>query len=147
LRFPAVAAWAAFVAAWFLPTVDVHAEFPLRLTGWKAFVAAGTVVWDGGKTQFEWVRVLSLVGVLSNVPVLLSFWILQRGAPVPRWFAAVIAAGFAANLIWLSMFKTAELRLGYWLWLGSMGVLAAIAIARSRRESESRVVVSLRGGS
>jgi predicted membrane channel-forming protein YqfA (hemolysin III family) len=58
----------------------------------------------------------------------------------------VIAAAFAVNLMWLPRFKTAELRLGFWLWLGSMGVLAAIAIARSRRGSERRVVGSLGSG-
>jgi hypothetical protein len=145
--WPAVAAWAVFAIAWFLPAVDTHSEFALRLPGWKAFLAAATVAWDGGKTNFEWIRILSLAGILSNVPVLMSPWIFLRGAPVPRWFATVMVAAFAVNLAWLPMFKTAELRLGYWLWLGSMGVLAAIAIARSRREANPRLRINLLGGS
>jgi len=149
-----IAAWAAFAISWFLRTVDTHSELALRLTGWKAFLAAATVAWDGGKTQFEWIRVLSLAGVLSNIPVLLSPWIFLRHGPVrtrgehvPRWFASAMAAAFAVNLAWLPMFRTAELRLGYWLWLGSMGVLAAIAIARSRREGNPRLKINLLGGS
>jgi len=126
----AIAAWAAFTIAWFLPTVYAKAEFSLRLSGWKAFLAAGTVAWDDGKTEFEWLRVLSLVGMLSNVLVLISPWMLLRYARVPRWFAIGIAAAFAVNLAWLAAIKATDLRVGYWLWIGSMGALAVIAILR-----------------
>jgi hypothetical protein len=140
MRMPArtlvLVAWAAFTVAWFLPALHSGKEmFALRLPGWKAFLAAGTVAWDGGRTNFEWLRILSLAGVLSNVLVLISPWMLRR-ARTPRWFAAGIAAAFAVNLGWVAVGKITELRPGYWLWVGSMGVLAVIAVLGSRRRRQ-----------
>ena len=138
MRAWAIVAWAAFTIAWFLPTLNSGREmFALRLPGWKAFLAAGTLAWDGGKMDFEWIRILSLAGMLSNVVVLISPWMLLRNAGVPGWFAAGIAAAFAVNLGWVAAGKITDLGPGYWLWLGSMGVLAVIAFMRRRQQALS----------
>jgi hypothetical protein len=68
--------------------------------------------------------------MLSNVFVLISPWMLLRNARVPRWFAIGIAASVVVNLAWVAAVKVTDLRVGYWLWVGSMGALAVIAILR-----------------
>ena len=121
-------AWATYAISWFLPIV---AAKPGRITdvgtGWEAFVLAIAVVQD--LKNIDWLWCLCSVGVLVNVLVVMSPLMFRR-AHVPIWFVVCLFAAFVLNLGWVPLMTGGTLLPGYWLWLGSMGLLAAMALVK-----------------
>ena len=124
-----IAAGAAYIASWFLPVVHVPqgGMFDDIDTGWKAFavVVLGVI----SPNKLGWISLFFLASALSNVPVLMAHWMLRR-TPVPLWFVVALLVGFLLNLAWIPLLEPVTPLAGYWLWIGSMSLLAAIAIYR-----------------
>ncbi len=122
----AVAAWAAYAMSWLLPTVRIGAkDVGLGVSaGWKAFQMSLEYVVK--PDRLDWVWALCIAGVLANVPVLLSPLMLRR--PAPRWLIASLLVAFVVNLAWIPFMNRSALVEGYWLWIGAIAVLAAVAI-------------------
>jgi hypothetical protein len=120
-------AWAAYVASWFLPVIVVPPGDRDVYAGWKAFVTVvlGLIRPDEISVGYP----IFLGSALSNVTVLLSPWMLRR-TPVPLWFVIALLAGFLLNLAWVPMLEEITPLAGYWLWIGSMSLLAAVALYR-----------------
>jgi hypothetical protein len=121
-------AWAAYVLSWFLPVVRFKPGglFTDIDAGWKAFLLALSLVVKPDRLDVFWG--LCVVGVLGNVPVLASPWMLRD--PVPRRFITYLAAAFVLNLAWIVVMRDSVLLAGYWLWVGSMGALAVAAMVK-----------------
>jgi len=120
------AAWIAFVASWFLPAM--HAPIA---AGWKAFLVTLLMTFKPDIPIL--LRGLCIAGVLSNVAVALTPWMFRKPA-MPPWFVISLIAAFVVNLAWIPLVYEAELNVGYWLWIGSIGALAVVA-ALNRRGS------------
>lgn len=138
-------AWAAFAISWFLPAVHVK---PGGLigdidAGWKAFLLALSMALK--PDRLEWFWGLCIAGVLANLPVVLTLWHFRRdpamkprdpewrARAIPSWLAIALAAAFLINLSWIVVMSDTVLLVGYWLWIGSIGILAVIAILHHRR--------------
>ncbi len=121
-------AWAAYALSWFLPVLHIPEGglFSDIDAGWKAF--ATTLLGVFRPDRLEWISLFFLGSALSNVPVLMSPWMLRR-MPTARWFISALAAGFLLNLAWIPLLERIRLLVGYWLWVGSMFVLPVVAIA------------------
>jgi hypothetical protein len=120
-------AWVACAASWFLPTLKFKNSglFSDLDAGWKAFLIVVSIVMKPESIDFVWF--LSLASVLSNLAVVLSPLMFRR-SPVPIWFTAVLAIAFVVNLTWFILITDSTLQAGYWLWVGSMGVLALVGV-------------------
>jgi len=125
-------AWAAFVASFFLPTVHVKPGglFGDIDAGWKAFMLALSMALK--PDRFDWFWGLCIAGVLANVTVVAAAAWAMRRKPVPVWVLVALAASFAANLAWIPMMSDSVLLAGYWLWIGSIGMLAAVGLVKPR---------------
>jgi hypothetical protein len=131
-------AGAAFAASWFLPTVHVQpgSLFGDIDAGWKAFMLALSMVLK--PDRLDWFWALSVAGVLANVPVVLAMpWLFRTGRAIPRGLAGSLVAAFLVNLCWIVVMSDTTLLVGYWLWIGSIGALAAVATFGHRRPRTS----------
>jgi hypothetical protein len=119
-------AWVAYALSWFLRAA--HAEefgTPYTYAGWKAFTTTVSVILR--PQDADWSYAVGAAGVLGNVAVLLSPLMLSRTPP--RWLVASLLAAFILNLGWILVVRNvASLDAGYWLWVGSMGLMALAAI-------------------
>jgi hypothetical protein len=125
-------AWAAFVASFFLPTVHVKPGglFGDIDAGWKAFMLALSMALK--PDRFDWFWGLCIAGVLANVTVVAAAaWVMRR-KPVPVWVLVALAASFLVNLAWIPTMSDSVLLAGYWLWIGSIGMLAAVGLVKPR---------------
>lgn len=137
-----VAASVAYLASWFLPVV---AFTPGTLVeginaGWKAFFMALSMALKPDRLDGFWG--LCTAGVLANVVVIAVPWVLRR-RPAPAWLPMALAASFVINLAWIPM-TSARLLPGYWLWIGSIGMLAAtVALIRRTQHASGHVNIKL----
>jgi hypothetical protein len=125
-------AWTAYAVSWFLPVLKLkHSGLLSDLDhGWKAFMVVLTLAIK--PETLDWFWGLCIASVLSNLLVLVSPLIFRHNS-VPRWYISLMIGGFAVNLIWLLLTSDSTLLAGYWLWVGSMGVLTVAAVANRRR--------------
>ena len=132
-----------YALAWFVPVIDDGATLADgRLPGWEAFRVAISTLWPYEDFSYDgWFSAfIGTVTGLTNVWFLLAVIILLRGPHSKRrivgWGLLVAAL---VNTYWLVMFfgETTELRLGYYLWLGSFAVVAASALLTQPGQPES----------
>lgn len=55
----------------------------------------------------------------------------------PRWLVIFLAASFIVNIGWFPLMSDAELDVGYYVWIGSIGTLAVVAFLNHRRTEPS----------
>lgn len=125
------AAVAAHALSWILPVIDDY-------RGWQAFRVALTPIvpygdFSSGRIWHE--SVLSVASGLSNALFLAALVALATARP--GWLRAstwglIVAA--VLNLYWFVMMgdDRGELRIGYYLWVGSFPLLAAAAHLKAR---------------
>ena len=125
-------AWAAYAVSWLLPVLKPkHSGLISDLDhGWKAFMVVLSLAIK--PETLDWFWGLCIASVLSNLLVLVSPLMFRRHS-VPRWYITLMICGFIVNLVWLLLTNDSTLLAGYWLWVGSMGVLAVAAVANRRR--------------
>jgi hypothetical protein len=135
VRWAVIAAGAAYVASWFLPVVHVPPGgiYDDVDAGWKAF--ALTVLGVFSPNKLGWISLFFLASVLTNLPVLMAPWMLRR-TPVPLWFVIALLVSFLLNLAWIPLLERVTPLAGYWLWIGSMSLLAAVAIYRRAAQGQ-----------
>lgn len=124
------AAVVAHALSWSLPVIDDY-------RGWQAFRVALTPIvpyddFSSGGVWYE--RVLSIASGLTNVLFLAA--LLALATARARWLPVSTRGLIAAavlNLYWFVMMgdDRGELRIGYYLWVGSFLVLAAALHLRS----------------
>ena len=142
-----------YAASWFLPAISADAQTEsnpspgsMPLMGWQAFAVAvgplfSTRAADGYAIQFLfWVAT-----ALTNVAFLwaLLYFFVRPAAPTGRWVIGLLAAA-ALNTYWLldSEFRPGLLA-GYFVWLCSFVVLAAVLRVRIDPSPRPRSVKSL----
>ena len=139
MRIPLLmlAAWTAFVVAWFLPVIDVPVIegggtlVKGVLPGWQAFRIALAV-----DPSSSWLgSTLSIAAALTNALMLVSPVVLlaaPAGRPIAPWLGWGFVAATLLDLVWVwpPMAPRGALRVGYWLWVGSFG-LAALTLLRA----------------
>jgi Na+-transporting NADH:ubiquinone oxidoreductase subunit NqrB len=126
--------------AWFVPVVKDGVVLPDGLPGWQAFRIAASPVWPYEGTQYD-TRYLAVLSTASAVTTVLfivgSPLVLWRGSrswrQVSGWAAT---AAFVLNLHWFILFGADrwDLRIGYFMWWLSFGLLA-IGLFDLARES------------
>jgi len=132
-------AWAAHLTAWFLPVVKGEVTFPEGLPGWQAFRVASSPVWPYEGIGIDgWYNALlcTMSAATTLLFVLGSVWVVWLGSRTVRRVSAWIAAfSFVLNAHWFVLFGSdrLDLRIGYFLWWFSFGLLALGLFLLSRR--------------
>jgi len=121
------AAFAAFAISWFLPVMHAGQLLGEIARGWKAFLLALSYAIKPDRLGWFWA--LCIAGVLGNVAVLLTPWMLRKPM-VPIWYLLLLMVSLS-NLAWLYAAEM-DLEIGYWLWFGSMLTLGLIVLRRHR---------------
>lgn len=119
-----------YAVAWFCPVIEGDKTLADGvLPGWRAFVVALSPLWeerDGSALQ----ETLFVCSGITNIAFVLGFGLLLRrpaGSKQPLAWLLLISA--AVDSHWI--FETGdELRVGYWMWLGSFVLLWWVARAR-----------------
>ena len=134
----------AYLLAWPLPSLLVTftalgGPTTEVIRGWEATRWALSPVWPGGRHfGAGWLHtLLILASGLSNLVFVLAAWLAwRRPLQVPRNLAWAVWGAAVVDLHWL-VFAGAgasNLRIGYYLWVGSFALLA-LALGRLHRES------------
>lgn len=111
-----------FAISWFLPVHEHGTTQPQKLPGWEAFQVALAPNW--GTQPVQWyAATLSVASALTNLLPVVSLVVWLRHSPIlirlTGW-ACLISLGLNAQ--WF-LNNESELRLGYYLWWLSFGVL------------------------
>lgn len=139
------AAIALFVAAWCLPVIALRPLIARPANagatieyGWHALSVAFSPVLAPtrpGSTAEALLQGLAVASGLTNVLFLaVAVALLRRTGAAGRRTEAAVAAAAAINLIWLASF-TSDLRIGYYLWVGSF-VILGLAVHRERHMAQ-----------
>jgi hypothetical protein len=123
-----VAAWLVHVVAWFVPVIKGGDVLPQGLPGWEAFRVAASAVWRYQDFDRGYIAVLCIISAATTMLFLLgSLWVVLYGSSaVWRVSAWLAACAFVINSHWylLSGPDRKDLRIGYFLWWFSYGLLA-----------------------
>ncbi len=113
-----------FAIAWFLPVHKYGKTLPETLPGGEALLVALSSDWDPGNLARCYAAALSVASALSNLlVVILAFAWRRRSERLIRvvGWACIISLGLNAQ--WFLSDARSELRMGYYLWWLSVGVL------------------------
>jgi hypothetical protein len=133
-----VVAILAYLIAWPLPSLIVAIDSPLGLStevvrGWQATRWALSPLWPGGDRVDAGLplRLLILASGLTNLLFVVVAGMAWRSHGVPRALGWAVWGAVLVDLQWLVYARAdvQELRIGYYLWVGSF-VLLAIALGR-----------------
>jgi hypothetical protein len=142
-KFLVSAAWLLHALAWFLPVHELGVRPPtgVRLPagppGWQAFQVAFSVFDPGNFISWYGVVVGGLSAAGTVLFIFGSPWVALRGSHRLRWAGTWAASmGFVVNSLWyvLAGSDRTALRIGYFLWCSSFGVLAVGLFDLARQE-------------
>ncbi|NNE70339.1 MAG: hypothetical protein HKN29_08235 [Rhodothermales bacterium] len=131
---PGVAiAWFLFAVSWFLPVYEGgDTLLDGVLPGFQAFDVA-----VGDYEQPLAQRIVPMLSALTNLLMWVTgilFVALPKKQP-PAWVPWAFAAATVLNAFWaLAAGSVGELRIGYWLWLGSFAVMAVALFLKPERK-------------
>lgn len=123
----AIAAWAVFVAACFLPAVTTVGDWEVDLEGWQAAVMSVGAIDDFRESPF--LTVLTILAALTNVVMLASPWAIYRARRRGAW--VFVVAGYMAAAINVGVFaawhagQNIRFGWGYVAWLVSFALITA----------------------
>lgn len=118
--------------AWFLPVHEYGKTLPETLPGWEAFVVALSPSWDTGDPAKCYAAALSVASALTNLLVLtLVFAWLRRGECLIQLIGWACIISLGLNAQWFLNHRS-ELRMGYYLWWLSFGVLGVACLLPPR---------------
>ncbi len=121
-----------FATAWFLPVHQYGKTLPEALPGWEACLTALSPSWDTGNPAQWYAATLSVASALTNLlVVILCFAWRSRGRNVLPVMGCACMIAFGLNAQWF-LDHRAELRIGYYLWWLSFGVLGLACLLRPR---------------
>lgn len=125
-----------YVLSWFLPVMD-------GLPGWLAFCASLSPIWPfEGHQIVPWnFALMAVSSALTNVVFVLLFVDLATGRRLGRPLTVLLlAVATALDLYWLGFTgeDRADLRIGYYLWVCSFGILVVGACIPVRSNSSIR---------
>ncbi len=128
-----------FAIAWFLPVHEYGKTLPQALPGWEALLVALFPAWDTGDFAQWYAAAQSVASALTNLLlVLLVFAWCRRSDLFIRLvgWACIISLGLNAQ--WFLSNHRPELRMGYYFWWLSFGVigLACLLPAKERAPAE-----------
>ncbi len=113
-----------FALAWFLPVNKYGKTLPEALPGWEAFGVALSPLWEKGNPAHLYDAVLSVASAGTNLwmAVLPLAW-RRRNEHLLQFvgWACLISVGLNAQ--WFLSGSGSELRIGYFLWWLSFGVV------------------------
>jgi hypothetical protein len=144
-----VLAWALQVLAWFLTVIKDGVTFPHGLPGWEALRVALNPIWPTGDMSVEkwYLSVLTSASGLTNLVMVGSLWVMLRPSrAASRAFAWAATIAFLINASWYVFLfgeDRVNLRVGYFLWWLSFGLLAGalfhLSGSQGREESGREV--------
>jgi len=124
-----------FAVAWFVP---VHKDgSPSRVPGWEAFTGALDI--QGKDTPlFDASGLMQRLSACTNFLMLLAvaLVVLRPGQQPPSWLPVSFDVATFLNLWWLKGGHVGDLRIGYWMWLGSFALMA-IALYLMRKQAKA----------
>ncbi len=128
---------AMYAVAWFVPVVDNGTTLTKGgIPGWEALRFALSPIWplSGIRSGAGFGAILSTLSGLTNLAVLWVVVSLARPASRPhaRTLGWALLIATAVNASWISPGEIADLRIGYYLWLGSFLVMAIGALGVPR---------------
>ncbi len=129
-----------FVEAWFLPVHQYGKTLPDALPGWEACLTALSPAWETVNPAQWYGAALSVASALTNLlVVILVFAWRSRGKNVIPVMGCACMIAFGLNAQWF-LDHRAGLRIGYYLWWLSFGVLglACLLPSRSSRPEHGR---------
>jgi hypothetical protein len=121
-----------FAIAWVIPVHKYGKPLPETLPGWEAFAVALSPSWDTEDLAQCYAAALSVASALTNLLVVtLVFAWLRGGEYLIRLigWACIISLGLNAQLF---LNHRSELRMGYYLWWLSFGVLGLACLLPPR---------------
>jgi hypothetical protein len=123
------AAWTLHAIAWFVPVIKDGVVLPHGIPGLEAFWVAASPIFNGGADYDTWYDAfLAATSAITTVLFVAgSPWVMWRRLRViGRSLAWVAAVAFVVNAHWYISFGSnrSDLRLGYFLWWLSFGLLA-----------------------
>jgi hypothetical protein len=113
-----------FAIAWFLPVHEYGKALPEKLPGWEALRVALSPEWHKEDLAHSYAAALSVASALTNLLVVILV------------FACVISLGLNAQ--WF-LNNGSELRLGYYLWWLSFGVLGLACLRPARKPAAPNI--------
>jgi hypothetical protein len=122
-----------FSIAWFLPVHEYGKTLPQTLPGWEAFVVALSPSWDTEDLAQCYAAALSVASALTNLLVVTLVLAWRRRSELLiqliGW-ACIISLGLNAQ--WFLNHRSG-LRIGYYLWWLSFGVLGLACLLPSNK--------------
>ncbi len=127
-----------FAIAWFLPVHEYGKTLPQTLPGWEALLVALSPNWDGDPAR-RYAAALSVASALTNlIPVLLSFACCWRSERLIRLAGWACLISFGLNAQWI-LNDGSGLRMGYYLWWLSFGVLGLACLLPANKLSAPNI--------
>ncbi len=121
-----------FAIAWFLPVHKHGSTLPEVLPGWQAFLVSLSPLWEKGDPNHLYNDVLSVASAGTNLFMLiLPFaWYRRREHFIQLiGWACIISVGLNAH--WFLSDLRSDLRVGYFLWWLSFGVVGIACLLPS----------------
>jgi hypothetical protein len=127
-----------FAVAWLLPVHEYGKALPETLPGWEAFLIALSPGWDAAYPAHCYAAVMSVASALTNLLVVILVFTWRRGNEyllqlVGR--ACIISLGLNAQ--WFLNHRSG-LRIGYYLWWLSFGVLGLACLFPSNKKAPAQ---------
>ncbi len=132
-----------FVVAWFVPIHRHGKTLPGALPGWDAFLVAVSPLWQKANPWHWYDSALSVGSALTNLlMVALPFAWARRREHFLQLVGLACIASLGLNAQWLLSGSGSDLRVGYFLWWLSFGVVGIACLLPSlgrevRRRSDA----------
>jgi hypothetical protein len=128
-----------FAIAWFLPVHEYGKALPEKLPGWEALRVALSPEWHKEDLAHSYAAALSVASALTNLlVVILVFAWRTRSERLVQFLGWACVISLGLNAQWF-LNNGSELRLGYYLWWLSFGVLGLACLRPARKPAAPNI--------
>ena len=122
-----------FAIAWFLPVHKYGKTLPAVLPGWEAFLVALSPLWEKGDPDDLYEAVLSVASAGTNLFMLtVPFAWYRRSEHFIRLIGWACIVSIGLNAQWFLSGPRSDLRVGYFLWWLSFGIVGVACLLPPR---------------
>ncbi len=128
-----------FAIAWFLPVHKYGKALPEKLPGWEALLVALSPGWYKEDLAHRYAAALLVVSALTNLmPVLLGIAWRRRSERLIQLIGWACIISLGLNAQWF-LNDRSGLRIGYYLWWLSFGVLGLGCLLPARKRAAPNI--------